>query len=196
MKIEYKGKEYDVSLKTLFVNYNCSVKMVGRLTIEGAPKGYEYDKGFFELLEPIKKDLINQWLGSLDKPGTFPKLMDGNPIFPQDGGKYLPSVLLFADAINGYAGARWSQSFFGLLRELQKDSSYGCTIVGLPMYHNRTYGEDGSRVSKVWAIYPPSMGNKVYTPKNSRLTASLKGFQPSASFIEEEKQEIKLSIAS
>lgn len=199
MKVQYKGTEYDVKLKTSFVNYNCSTKMVGRLelvgTLPNVTTGYKWDQVWLAALDAIKKDLIHDWVRSLDVKTTFPKLCEGNPIFPQDHGQYLPSILLFSDAVNGYAGTHWTQSFLGLLRELES-GPYGCIVVGLPAYHNRTYGVYGApRLSRVWAIYPPSMRSFVFTPHNSELEARFKDPKIFPLFKGKEREDLELAAS-
>lgn len=193
MIIAHKGVEYKTRLETQFNNYNCSVKMVGILKVLTEPKDERltYDTGWWQKVDDNRRVLIQAWIASLEDRNTFSELREGNKIFPLDTGKYLPTVLLFADAINGYAATdKWYKSFLALVREFQKDPSYGMTVVPLPAYHNRTYGVYGQpRFSRVFALYPPTVRQYMFTPANKELNKTFQNKAYADLYTKEDKEE-------
>jgi hypothetical protein len=165
MKISHNGQLKNVILGFTSTEYNCSVKLIGRLTfnIEGKA-GYADQLMTHELMKPeVKNELIKELALKMSTRETYPPLKTSSPYFPNDSGTYLPNYLLYADSITITPDAPWFSSFKAFIREIQNNPVHGFKVFELPMYSNNTYG--GSLwPSKVWGIVPPAMVSRLLLP--------------------------------
>ena len=181
MKTTVQGKEVDVVLRTKFNEYNCSTKMVGRPYLVdkllNIPRFEDiYDTKLRDFLLDNKHAIIEEWVKSLEDRTLYATLRTGNNMFPFDGGQYLPSVLLFSDQVL-YKGDVYWNDFREVVRELQRDASYGVKVIALPCFNNRTYKtvhQITPRYSRVWALFPPSVVDGLYVPDNPKLDSKFK----------------------
>jgi hypothetical protein len=166
MKIEINGIEYEAFLKCVANEYNCSVKMVGRLeldikSIKDGQVPY-VDSTISKAILANKRELIREFSERVVDKAYWPSLRNKNNIFPVDSGVYLPNILLYADIVTKDPGYFYTD-FKALILELEKDPSYGWQIFKFPLYSNNTYS--GSvRPSRVWGLVPPLMVGHMLLP--------------------------------
>lgn len=180
--------EINARLNTNWVNYNCGVRMAGRLHVECEidgkwhhathPTYYTALAKVTPHLEEHKDKLIAEFfanVGTRAKPGFVPELRGAegfrNPIFPSDQGKYAPTVILVADEVSKLQHG-WV-SWAGMVKELRENPKHGATVIALPHFNNATYGE-GVHISRVWYIVPPQMTK--YLSKLSNWTPEVLKF--------------------
>ena len=170
MKISGIG---EVRLNTKWVNYNCGVRMAGRLFVEldGKPDEkalYEPDK-----YAKHKPELIKEFVANLGNTEFIPPLHGDigfkNAVFPSDGGRYVPTVILVADALYKMK-ANPLTSWAGLVRELQEHDEYKVKISGGELFYNAIYGL-GQHVSRVWQLTMPSRSGFMVSARKFKLTA-------------------------
>lgn len=156
-------------LSTTWVNYNCGVRMVARLTLEraaGAESSANYSKvmGYdqkeqltilFKNNPKLKQELITEFIDHISTQGGVPELKENNPVFPLDNGRYVPTAILVADDIVKTKADPWYE-WAGLVRELQSNfKTYGVEVIPGPLFQNRTYSQ-GPHISRIWTLILPS----------------------------------------
>lgn len=184
MNLVIDGAEKEVRLAFTSTEYNCSVKLVGRLEIQTkAPTSENWSKTWVDqkfsnilLKKDVKDTLIREFASYATNPHTYKRLQETSPYFPNDSGKYRPNYLLYADSINMHKVEPWYTDFKHLIRELQTNSYHGFKVFELPMYTNNTYSMS-FHPSKVWGIVPPSMVGRLIIPGVMENSAPKVGLQ-------------------
>lgn len=166
---------HEVRLNTAWVNYNCGVRMVGRLRLEHKPK--DSAEWLLEVPYSLKPEvhaalnggahvaLIKEFIKSITDKTLVPALHGDadhkNPIFESDGGKYVPTVLLVADNLmttTGHCYSRWA----ALVRELQSHKEeYGVEVIKGPLFNNAVYG-NSPWISRIWSLVLPCFKDKLF----------------------------------
>lgn len=168
-----------IRLNTSWVNYNCGVRMVGRLRLEHSPtESTSFNpevpyslrpEVYAELDKGAYNPLIKEFIAGVQDKSLVPKLcgedeLHKNPVFENDQGKYVPTVILVADnltATQGLCYIRWA----ALVRELESNfGEYGVEVIKGPLFNNAVYG-DHPHISRVWSLVLPMYSNKLLKNK-------------------------------
>lgn len=162
-----------VRLNTSWVNYNCGVRMAGRLITQSSFDGKAWSDGVgFEHLTKVNEQLktrkvefINEFITFISRAENIPPLQGEtgfkNPVFPMDGGRYIPTAILVADdIIKTKQDLPWNQ-WASLVRELQENfETYNVDVFGGPLFQNAVYGSS-NHISRVWQLTLPCYKNKL-----------------------------------
>lgn len=197
MKVTHGDKILLLSIVASFVQYNCAAKMFGRIKPKVVDEKTAIEVPFSphlaSLFEDNKDQIIKEWGASLNVSTTYDQLKSGgaNPIFPNDSGRYLPNVLMYADNINIYEGKKWYNDGRALCEELLNNSKHGFVVMKGPMFSNRYYGY--SHFSRIWNVIPPGsvpylVSNQNTSPKS--LQSATKGVAKSL-LTKEDFEELK-----
>lgn len=181
---------HTVRLNTSWVNYNCAVRMVGRLRMEyrekeGSPWLPELPYSLrpsvtAELEKGAKVALIKELINGIEDKSLVPPLHGDegqkNPIFLNDGGKYVPTVIMCADDLLTTKGPFWNR-WAALIRELQANyETYGVEVIAGPLFNNAVYAPS-AHISRIWSLVLPKYKNNLLNAGNVKWTkADLAGF--------------------
>jgi len=168
MILDFDGSKAYIRLAFTSTEYNCSVKLVGKLVLQKSHDGLSWfdhwpsgELGALLRKEEVKNQLIREFSGYCATHTTYRMLKETSPYFPTDSGRYLPNYLVYADSIIIGKDQAWFTSFKALIREFQQHPEHGFQVFEFPMYNNNTYA--GSFwPSKVWGIVPPRMVSYLY----------------------------------
>lgn len=183
MRLKIAGVNKNVRLAYLSTEYNCSVKLVGRLELQAEEAIWkkiwpDYELNQLLLEKKIKDTLIQEFSNYTQDIETYNRLRETSPYFPNDSGKYRPNYLLYADVITSSPGNPWYTDFKTLIREFQENPYHGFKVFELPMYTNNTYSMS-FHPSKVWGIVPPSQVGRLLIPdlfNNTSAKESLENY--------------------
>lgn len=161
-KVLYQDKP--LVLRSKFNEYNCAVKMCGRLYLEHAGKDLDgwFSNDLVEFLQKNKTEIIKELGQHLTSKNTYTQLLEKNNMFPMDSGTYLPSYLLYADRIVHKGDLRWWSEWPGLIQELETHPEHGFKVFKLPAFINNFY-KSSFCASRVWGIVPPAFNKLVVT---------------------------------
>lgn len=167
-----------IRLNTSWVNYNCAVRMVGRLRLEyHETESSHYVKEVPYSLKPavnteLEKGahvaLIKEFITNIQDKSLVPPLMGEvgaiNPVFHNDSGKYVPTLILVADNLTTTTGPCWNR-WAALVRELQEHRDlYEVEVIKGPLFNNAVYG-DSPHISRVWSLVLPIYKTKLLEHK-------------------------------
>lgn len=198
IKIIKDGKEYSVRLVSLYNEYNCAVKMCGRLGTE-VKTSDGINHNYFPIADElrdtkIKDNLIKDFIDSWSNKDSFKPLKSSSQVFPNDSGTYLPSMLLYADRVDGGGRAEWYNNWRGLINLFESEPKWGVRVFKLPVFSNRTYGV-GACASRVWGIIPPPLNQCVLAgPITDGFKGSLKSVVGYGNLSPSDHDEIKQAI--
>lgn len=180
-----KGIARDVRLNTAWVNYNCGVRMVGRLVLEGKIDGAWKDLRLAKTDEfgaareavaadpEIMKALAREFIGNMQtrESGFVPPLRGAddkhiNPVFENDSGKYIPTVLLYADEV--HLASKMFPHWGHLVKLFQDDKSLEVEVYPGVAFNNGFYGTS-PHFSCVWQIVLPAMRKYVLSNKQVKF---------------------------
>jgi hypothetical protein len=172
MKI--KGLKHQIRLNTKWANYNCGVRMAGRLHLEVLttnPAGVEEWKNasstgeYHTILAAVQHntegqiELIKEFINNLQSgdaqfitPLHGPDATHVNPIFESDGGRYVPTVILVADQV--HIASRAFPHWCHLIKLAQEVPELGLEVHPGITFNNSVYGFS-PHASTVWQIVLP-----------------------------------------
>lgn len=160
-----------IGIRCKFEEYNCAVKMIGRLepvvqTIQGEPIYAHSDPEAFvkHKAEVIKE--FGRWLDSKESLNAL-NSGGGKVFFPNDGGKYFANMYLYADRCYVPAPENYWKHFPSLIRELETTPEYGFQVFQMPVFANVTWG--GCVPSSVWGIVSPGRTKDLLLPGSETL---------------------------
>lgn len=168
--MKLKSNNVQIRMNTAWVNYNCGVRMVGRLRLETSLDGkawkHELDyaalkTGIGELRER-KVELVKEFIENMGDDNFVPALHGEvgfkNPVFPSDGGRYVPTQILVADALHKQHQTDPWTGWAGLVKELSDNQDkYGVEVDGGEFFQNAVM----STISRVWSLTLPKYRNKL-----------------------------------
>jgi hypothetical protein len=173
MLLNLDGKQVECRLAFTSTEYNCSVKLVGKLVFQVKGSVGWGDIWVNEELasqlndETVKTRMIQEFADYCANHSTYRRLQETSPYFPSDSGRYLPNYMIYADNISLPPDTPWYSCFKALIREFQNNPNHGFQVFELPMYNNNTYSSS-FWPSKVWGIVQPLMTSKLYLKEHVR----------------------------
>lgn len=186
--MQIKGFDKEVRLNTEWVNYNCGVRMAGRLRVEvvtgivgkdsvkvwnnvATTADYAACTRALSDHPESKSQLIREFLVNLESANQefIPPLRGKdeqhiNPVFPNDSGRYVPTVILVADEV--HIKRKHFPDWCYLIDQFQQQPEYHVEVHPGVTFNNSVYGSS-PHISCVWHLVLPS--RRVYVLKNGKL---------------------------
>lgn len=160
---------FTVHLKSVYGEYNCGNKTVGRLELvvkdkdDGAASAFQIGAELNS--KKVRDAVIKDYLHNMTLKETFTQLKEGSLMFPQDTGTYVPGILVYADRIMMNQSYTWYNNWKALIEIFEKNPDFGVTVIKTPILPNKFYGV--SAPSRVWTICLPGVAEFIAWDKKA-----------------------------